>query len=455
MAPATTEHAPRSRGPTLEVRRYGRNDFEKFNEQNARGSHLRVGHGTIGKVDVDCKYHWSKAQWGTLGPNKHPAGIVYLDITFRQPQGCWIERASVYITLSEKTTCYALGAPHRGLGPSPKSPGSLTSDYAVQIREHYGPYCITGPKTTGEKKVNKSVKPSVGASGLFEIGGMGRESGTSTHVSDCWVFQGTRSTPRGGDGIRTLEWQLKENQMDPGQVHSREFHTAFAFEHSQRPVYMRVEVDGELSSKRDRLKRRIATFSSSLGKEDKSTLTHMDFREAVVFEKSLDRVAQGLNMAMQYENSRNSAVEMPGPTQAHFSEEISSSADGQQQAVVGEGNQPRIVEVDSGDEALLQALRNQLDDRPTSSNPEPKLYCQEEQVQEPNGKVVSGQEKPKQEPAEITHDATQQEVLQQEFLKVPMVLIFIKLIAMIAQWFSRPIPRLSPRLPAAPSPPAK
>lgn len=76
-------------------------------------------------------------------------------------------------------------------------------------------------------------------------------------------------------------------------------------------------------------------------------------------------------------------------------------------------------------------------------------------MQEPNGKVVSGQEKPKQEPAEITHDATQQEVLQQEFLKVPMVLIFIKLIAMIAQWFSRPIPRLSPRLPAAPSPPAK
>lgn len=100
-------HEPQNsscRGPSLKVWRYGRNDFEEFNESDARGHHLRVGHGKIGKVDVDCKYSWSDAQWGTLGiEKKNPAGIVYMDVTFKQPQGYWLKTASVFITLSEGT----------------------------------------------------------------------------------------------------------------------------------------------------------------------------------------------------------------------------------------------------------------------------------------------------------------------------------------------------------------
>ncbi|MBE3048876.1 hypothetical protein IMZ48_41535, partial [Candidatus Bathyarchaeota archaeon] len=368
----TSERGVRQRGPALKVRRYGRNDFEKFNEDTARGSHLRVGHGAIGKVDIDCKYHWSKAQWGTLGPNKHPGGIMYMDITFKQPHGCWLERASVHITLSEDTASYALDVPRRSGESSRKSARSLEADYAVQIRE-YGPSCIIGTKTTGEKTVKTTAKPSIGATGLGEVSGMGRESGFSMEVSDRWVFQGTRCRPGGGDGIRTLEWELKENQMDPNQVHNREYKTAFAFEHSQRPVFMRVEVEGELSSKRQKLKHKFATFSSNFGKEDKSTLTRMDFNRARVFEKSLDNVAKGLDMAMQYENSRNLAVEMPGPMQAKFSEDGLPPIDGQQEAAPGGGPEcdgPERLEASSKEEALLRGLRDQLDDRrPSSTSP--------------------------------------------------------------------------------------
>lgn len=31
-------------GPAIQVRRYGQNDFERFDEETARGSHLCVGH---------------------------------------------------------------------------------------------------------------------------------------------------------------------------------------------------------------------------------------------------------------------------------------------------------------------------------------------------------------------------------------------------------------------------
>ena len=98
--------------------------------------------------------------------------------------------------------------------------------------------------------------------GFGEIGGMGRESIVCKQLSDCWVFRGQRTAPPRGDGIRTLEWTLKENQMAPGEFRDPEFHTAFAFEHSQRPVYMRVEVQGELSSKSRQWMNKLATFGS-------------------------------------------------------------------------------------------------------------------------------------------------------------------------------------------------
>lgn len=115
-----------------------------------------------------------------------------------------------------------------------------------------------------------------------------------------WTFWGTVGRPRGCHGLRTLHWELSGNALDPAQARSHEYRTAFAFEHSRRPVVMRVEIDGRLRSKGRQLKHRLLRFSSGGRGRDRLTLTYMDLSRAADAGRSLDRVAQGLDAAMQW-----------------------------------------------------------------------------------------------------------------------------------------------------------
>ncbi|KAL2150448.1 hypothetical protein VTH82DRAFT_7011 [Thermothelomyces myriococcoides] len=183
-ASTTAQFELQRRHPVIKVRR---NDFEKFDEETARGSRLCVGSATIGKVDIDCKYHWKKAQWGVLSKDEVPAGIIYMDITFRQPRGYWLKQAHVYVTLSEDMCSYALGGSRydreRRWRP-------LSSDYAVQITEHYGPQYLTSTKTVLTKTKENTLVPTVGVMG-FEFGGIGHKTGSSKEHIGQWVFRGT------------------------------------------------------------------------------------------------------------------------------------------------------------------------------------------------------------------------------------------------------------------------
>ncbi|KAG7284311.1 hypothetical protein NEMBOFW57_010683 [Staphylotrichum longicolle] len=239
-----------------------------------------------------------------------------MDITFKQPKDYWLERAKVFITLSEDLASYAPGhsASRR---PSDAATRPLSSDYAVQITDHYGPRFLTGrPTLLGETKHNKFV-PTVGVMG-FEMGGVGRESATMKQSVGQWVFKGTVCRPKGGDGLRALEWELSENHLNPEQAHSQAYQTAFAFEHSQRPVFMRVEVEGKLRSRSSRVKHGLLKFSSTFAKKDTSTLTELDLARTLDFRKPLDNVAQGLDMAMQMANCERLPVVVPDPVPAHF-----------------------------------------------------------------------------------------------------------------------------------------
>ncbi|AEO68501.1 uncharacterized protein THITE_51372, partial [Thermothielavioides terrestris NRRL 8126] len=315
-APATTTTTtkPSRRGPAIKIRRYGRSDFEKFDEETARGSHLCVGSATIGKVDIDCKYHWKKAQWGVLGREETPAGVVYMDITFKQPHGYWLERASVFITLSEDMSSYALSAPRQA---STQPTRSLSSEYAVQFTNYYGPRLLTGTKTVSAESKEHTFVPTIGAMG-FQLGGIGLKSNSSAERVGRWVFKGTLCRPKGRDGLRTLEWELSENSINPDQVHGQTYQTAFAFEHSKRPVFMRVEVEGKLRDRSRQMKHELLKFSSSFGRKDNSTLTELDLGRNVEFRKPLDHIAQSLDMAMQWENTGNLPVEVPDPAGAQF-----------------------------------------------------------------------------------------------------------------------------------------
>ena len=305
---------PPRRGPGIRIRRYGRSDFERFDQETARGSHLCIGSTNIGKVDIDCRYHWKKTQWGVLGNEERPAGIVYMDITFKQPKGYWLDRASVFITLSEDMSSYAIAAPPDSTAVEKPPPGS---DYAVQITDHFGPRSLTGVPTLLAETKHDKFAPSVGAMG-FEVGGVGREFTTSKHRVGRWVFKGTVRRPKGRDGLRTLEWEISENDINPEQVHSQAYHTAFAFEHSERPVFMRVEIQGKLRDRKRQWKHEMLRFSSSFGKKDLSTLTELDLGRHIEFTRPLDKIAEGLDFAMEMANRRNIPVEVSNPAYAQF-----------------------------------------------------------------------------------------------------------------------------------------
>ena len=403
-------------------------------------------------MDIDCKYHWKKAQWGVLGNEKTPAGIVYMDITFKQPKDYWLKQGNVLITLSDDSPSEPRSAPRR---PSDMAIRPLSSDYAVQLTNHYGPQLLTGTKTILAKTKHNKFVPTVGAMG-FEMGGVGCESATVKHSAGRWVFKGTLGTPKGGDGLRTLEWELSENDVNPEQVHNQTYQTAFAFEHSMRPVFMRVEVKGKLLGRRHQMKHAVLRFSSTFAKKDDSTLTELDLGRTVEFTSSLDHVAQGLDMAMQMANCERLPVEVPDPTPAHFIPEITlESPLGQTQRLprrqppaYEQGNVQESVErlelqqheckyvQDCEADPVTASLRRQLRDRAGSDVAtcihEEEARRDSETTNEDTVAVNS-----KSTPVEAVTspvEAIDPSVL--DIVKIPGLLMLLKLIATMMQWLS-------------------
>lgn len=306
--------------PGLRVRRFGRSDFERFNEETAVGSHLLLGSKFIEKVEIECNYRWRKARWGVLGPDQNPAGIVYIDISFKQPPEHMLSSANVLITLSEDAP-----VPRGRFSRSKPTRTSLDSEHAVQVTEYFGPHAIYGPLSMSLETNERSFQPTIGAGGMVELGGMGTRRNVTRQYVDSWIFKGTQKRAKDGIGLRCLKWELTENDTEKKPLHNHVFYTAFAFEHSGRPVNMCVEIEGRLKSTTQRGKQRFR-FRSRSGDKDNVMVTQIDLSTARNdFNEKLDQLAFGLNMDMQRINLEAIPVEMPGPTQATF-EQIASDA---------------------------------------------------------------------------------------------------------------------------------
>ncbi|KAH9242626.1 hypothetical protein K456DRAFT_28038 [Colletotrichum gloeosporioides 23] len=195
---------------------------------------------------------------------------------------------------------------------------SLSSEYAVQVTEFFGPQSLAGVQTTRHEVEEKAFDPTIAAGELFEASGMGVRRTVSRDRTDCWTFKGTRKRAKYGVGLRTLVWELRENGTEK-QLHNHVFYTAFAFEHSKNPVIMCVEVEGRLRSMVKQSKHNILQFCSRSGTSNNSMYTRIDFSSArPITSKRLDNIARGLNMAMQRENIEAVPVEVPWPTAANF-----------------------------------------------------------------------------------------------------------------------------------------
>ncbi|KAK1961525.1 hypothetical protein LY78DRAFT_662031 [Colletotrichum sublineola] len=300
--------------PVLRIRRFGRSDFERFNEEAAVGSHLLLGSSSIGKVEIECKYRWRKARWGVLGPDQNPAGIVYMDISLKQPPEHTLSNANILVTLSEDVP-----ASHGRFRYRRPARASLDSEHAVQVTEYFGPHAIHGPQGMSLETNERTFRPTIGAGGLVELGGMGTHHSVTRQYVDSWTFKGTQKRAKDGIGLRCLEWELTENDTDRKPLHSHVFYTAFAFEHSGRPVNICVEIGGRLKSKTKQGKQRFFRFCSRSGDTNNIMVTQVDLSTARNdFREKLDPLALGLNMDMQRINLEAIPIEMPGPTQATF-----------------------------------------------------------------------------------------------------------------------------------------
>ncbi|QKX54155.1 uncharacterized protein TRUGW13939_01239 [Talaromyces rugulosus] len=173
----------------------------------------------IGKVKVDCRFRLSKSQWGVLGEDKNPAGILYMDLGFDQPQDFRLKSATVLVTLQ-----------YGGR--------TVNRNNNLHITDYYGPKNLRGIPTSIDTKQTYRITPNVAVLGNG-IGGLGVNKEKYFSHSEFWSFTGQllpgKSNYRTEVAYRTVKWELTENELDQQPLHSNVIHTAFTFQHENDP----------------------------------------------------------------------------------------------------------------------------------------------------------------------------------------------------------------------------
>ena len=299
-------------------RKFGRYDFERFERFDHRSSHASIGHATFDKVEVDCKFLFKKSQWGILGEQKNLAGIIYLDLSFRQPKDCRLHSATVSVTLDDEDKEL------RELGPKLRRRGS-DSQCPIQMTDCYGPKGFAGPERTVLRKTSLHLAPTGQFMG-YGFGGVGVETESSSAYSSRWRFSGHLLPGKGNDwAYKTLKWDLVENDLENQSMHSNEVHTAFTFEHSGQPFLMRVEIQGKLKKLQGRVKDKLMKFPSTAKKEDGSVVTLINFGERFSFKTPLDERARELEFEMEMANLHAIPMEVSDPKPVIFQNITSKS----------------------------------------------------------------------------------------------------------------------------------
>ena len=113
------------------ARKYGRS-YHHFGQLSSASLASR----NLGKVRVDCRFRLSESQWGVLNQST-PAGVLYVDLNFDQPQDCRLRSATVLVTLEKEQPAFTSTA--------------LNHD-TLQLTDYYGPKHLNGEPTTLPRK---------------------------------------------------------------------------------------------------------------------------------------------------------------------------------------------------------------------------------------------------------------------------------------------------------------
>ncbi|KAK1778256.1 hypothetical protein QBC45DRAFT_414441 [Copromyces sp. CBS 386.78] len=303
------------RGVTRSPPNYTRVDYGRF--PDSVPPLIPIGQTSkIGKVEVDCRFLCSRSRWGKMskgGPGSpqpsdtYPAGILYLDLAFRQPAGCRLQSAKIGVTLGRDDDALQKNEP------------------AVFMTGHYGPGQLSGPKQTRQTRQLDELRPTIGIGNLFEIGGVGRQKEKLQTVADSWRFSGHLRSVDGSPNYNRLEWVLDESFLEERPTHGPIFHTAFAIRHNARAFNLTVEVTGTLARKRDKIKswsketREKFKFGGSKHTPQKQASIQFQWSNGYSSTKfPLDMEAQYLSQTMDEANMHSIPMVIPEPQPATF-----------------------------------------------------------------------------------------------------------------------------------------
>ncbi|KAK3497802.1 uncharacterized protein B0T23DRAFT_311171 [Neurospora hispaniola] len=299
------------KGATRSAPNYTRVDYGRFPE--SLPPLIPIGQTSkIGKIEVDCRFLCSRSRWGKMsnggpGPrlsDTYPAGILYLDLAFRQPADCRLQSAKIAVTLGRDD--YML----------------QKSEPAVFMTGHYGPRQLSGPRQSIQTRQLDEFRPQVGVGGYVEVGGVGRQKEKLQTIADSWRFSGYLRSVDGCPNYNRLEWVLDESFLEERPTHGPIFHTAFAIGHNARAFYLTVEVTGTLARKRDKFKnwsREKFKFGGSKDTPQNQATIKFQWRNGYSSAKlPLDVEAQYLSQAMDLENMHSIPIVIPEPQPAAF-----------------------------------------------------------------------------------------------------------------------------------------
>ncbi|KAJ8128046.1 hypothetical protein O1611_g5590 [Lasiodiplodia mahajangana] len=241
------EHSEMFRTKLSKYRRYGPGDLERFD--NLASSHASLGSATIGKVNIDCRFLFTKSKWGLM--DWEPAGIIYMDLTFHESKGYRLHSATVTIRLENVEKDSSKIVSQAAHVKKPIRP--------LQITNWYGPKYITGAKKSVQRRDAFRLNPNVQFAGLgASVGELHRESISTS--SSRWRFYGQLLSSERGWKYDTLQWELSENDFERQTSHNNTVHTAFTFHHDGRPFFINVDIEGKLKRLPGRLRNAFPKF---------------------------------------------------------------------------------------------------------------------------------------------------------------------------------------------------
>ncbi|KAI1210949.1 uncharacterized protein F4807DRAFT_44273 [Annulohypoxylon truncatum] len=321
-------------------RKYGKYDFGRF--ERLEGSNHYLGKGKIGDVEVACKFRFRESRWGVLTPDKNPGGVVYLDLTFTEPQECRLRGATVLLTLDEEDEDLRRHFSARDSSTKVKVP--------VHITEH-GPQSLHGQLDEAFKTEKNSFAPWIDVGGFAGAGGIGRNSEKKYIQRSQWKFS-SQPIPNKMSRATILKWDLVESELDRQPRHDNTFHTAFAFEHDGQPFFMQVEVAGCLegiaSHIRQKAKQRFKKFKFPIEPQSATTLVNFGGRNNP-YHDPLDELARNIPRDM-VEKNRKPVIQIPrrqpdnGPDYQIVDEGDSSHA-GSEDNIDDQPRPPQRIEV--------------------------------------------------------------------------------------------------------------